>query len=202
MDIHKEKQKYSGVKDCLAEYIIEQSQEKIKYQFELIKHNESKTLGLLAISATIMAASLAVININMSNGITNSYLLQPSIGLACCMLLAMIFALLALWPIQPYTPGWQPDQFKQDIDKQKPLIELKEEIISAHNIRIIENRKLIKSRQTMSRISLSLISLSPLIGFGAKLLTEDNEILGTVCISLCIAVVLFIISHYILRDRE
>ena len=145
------------------EFILAEADKRIESQVQLMLASDARANGLLAASATLAAAGLAVVGDRLKDHQLDALLWSAAAFLVFEVAAAAV-CIATLWPVGIKPKGWEPSKFREDVAADVPLIEIKRQVAAFANGRVRLNREAGAKATSMTRLAMVLLALGPAAG--------------------------------------
>jgi hypothetical protein len=189
---------YANASDRTKDFLISEAQRKIDAQMKLFDLSDRRATGLLQVAGALTAAALAVSANQFSIGGPLLWA-AATLGIATTGVAGM--AAWALWPSLVNLPGWEPEQFKHDIEGNKDWGAVQSQMIAAVQNHVDDNDRLLGQLGWRTSISMIILGLGPVAGAGSGLLAAHKTAGGAVILTAA-GVLLVVLAAALWRGRH
>jgi hypothetical protein len=187
---------FASANDDMLNLILTEGDKRLAAQGALMLAADTRASGVLAAAVALAAAGIAVAA-GESAKTSITPLLTSAAVFGIFAIAAAVAAVMALWPTNVQSLGWNPALFVEDMSKGIGLLEVKAQMCAQLTKRIRTNRACASGLSLRIRISMLLLVLAPIIGALAGALTvADQLMLVPAVLLLCI----FAVVGYVRRS--
>ncbi|MBT9444176.1 MAG: hypothetical protein IV086_00600 [Hyphomonadaceae bacterium] len=162
MSTQKLHESYLNADEATLELLLREASDRIASQVELLVATDTRSLGLLSVSATLATAATAIFADKL--GVAGAQpLANAALSAAILLVLSAAFAAWALRPVSVAVRGWDPELFTDDIAQRKTAAQIRAEMLYHLQQRISTNVQVAKFNARSVRISMFFLALAPVV---------------------------------------